>query len=500
MGRKADVPVLPDAGITGDDTATWGRRRRRVSASPCWSRPSQAAAARGCAWSARRRCSSSRRGRAPRGRRTPSATPTVFLERYLDALPAHRDPGLRRHARQCRAPGRAGVLGPAPPPEGPRGGTLARSSPRSCASPWAPQRCPWSASSATSAPARSSTCSTTETGEFYFLEMNTRLQVEHPVTEEVTGLDLVALQLRVAPRRAARASARTRSRLDGHAIEVRLYAEDPAQDYLPTPGALHRYAHPVRPGLRFEDGVAAPAEISPFYDPMLAKVIARADTRAEAAGALAAALDATQVHGVTTNRDFLAAAAARPRLPRRGDAHRLPRPPPAPARPADDHGLARGAPGRRDRRLGGAARAAPTRSVDMRRPGSGRCRRAADPARPGAGQGGEPVHAGRLPTRAAGTGTPTFFVDVDGARARVRPARPRRPDGVRVRHDGVDYPVHGAPCTPTAPSGSTTPARSPAGARSRGCPSRGRRAPPRPARSTRCPGTVVAVRSRWESA
>jgi propionyl-CoA carboxylase alpha chain len=93
----------------------------------------------------------------------------------------------------------------------------------------------------------------------------------------------------------------------GHAIEVRLYAEDPAQNYRPTPGPLYRYAHPEGPGLRFEDGVSAPGDVPPFYDPMLAKVIAHGRTRSEAAAVLAAGLDATHVHGVTTNRAFLAA-------------------------------------------------------------------------------------------------------------------------------------------------------------------------------------------------
>ncbi len=145
-----------------------------------------------------------------------------------------------------------------------------------------------------------------QSGEFFFLEMNTRLQVEHPVTEEVYGLDLVALQLRVA-RGEKLGLVQDEIVPRGHAIEVRLYAEDPAQNYRPTPGPLHRYAHPDGPALRFEDGVAAPGEVSPFYDPMLAKVIARGDTRSEAAGVLARALEATQVHGVVTNRDFLAA-------------------------------------------------------------------------------------------------------------------------------------------------------------------------------------------------
>ncbi|HXV93844.1 MAG TPA: biotin/lipoyl-containing protein, partial [Pseudonocardia sp.] len=151
------------------------------------------------------------------------------------------------------------------------------------------------------------------TGEFFFLEMNTRLQVEHPVTEEVLGLDLVRLQLRVAtghPLGLDQEALVPR----GHAIEVRLYAEDPARGFLPAPGPLFAYGHPeTGPGtaegarLRFEDGVAAPGEVPAFYDPMLAKVIAHAPTRDEAAAALAGALEATRVHGPVTNRDLLVA-------------------------------------------------------------------------------------------------------------------------------------------------------------------------------------------------
>ena len=142
-------------------------------------------------------------------------------------------------------------------------------------------------------------------GGFWFLEMNTRLQVEHPVTEEVTGLDLVALQLRVAAGEPLGLDVAPAPR--GHAIEVRLYAEDPARDYLPTPGPLLAYAHPDRPGIRYEDGVTAPGEVSPFYDPMLAKVVAHGATRAEAAARLAAAVEATRVHGTVTNREMLVA-------------------------------------------------------------------------------------------------------------------------------------------------------------------------------------------------
>ena len=144
-------------------------------------------------------------------------------------------------------------------------------------------------------------------GKFYFLEMNTRLQVEHPVTEEVTGLDLVRLQLQVA---AGEPLGFTQDdvRLDGHAIEVRLYAEDPARGFAPAPGTVYRYAHGGDASIRWEDGIGETAEISPFYDPMIAKVIAHGATRREAALRLSRAIAATEVHGTATNLVFLAAA------------------------------------------------------------------------------------------------------------------------------------------------------------------------------------------------
>jgi propionyl-CoA carboxylase alpha chain len=153
------------------------------------------------------------------------------------------------------------------------------------------------------------------TGEYFFLEMNTRLQVEHPVTEEVTGLDLVRLQLRVArgePLPFGQADVRAR----GHAIEARLYAEDPARDWAPAPGRLWTYAHSGddtdAEGLRWEDGVAGGSVVSTFYDPMLAKVVAHADTRAQAAARLAHALAGMRLHGPRTNRDTLAALLTEP--------------------------------------------------------------------------------------------------------------------------------------------------------------------------------------------
>ncbi len=139
---------------------------------------------------------------------------------------------------------------------------------------------------------------------FFFLEVNARLQVEHPVTEMVTGLDLVRLQLLVAEGHPLPAEVGTAT-LSGHAIEARLYAEDPEADFLPAPGRLHRFRVEAGGGIRVESGVGDHSVVSPNYDPMLAKVIAWAPTREEAARRLAATLARAQIHGVTTNRDLL---------------------------------------------------------------------------------------------------------------------------------------------------------------------------------------------------
>jgi propionyl-CoA carboxylase alpha chain len=141
-------------------------------------------------------------------------------------------------------------------------------------------------------------------GSFYFLEVNTRLQVEHPVTEAVTGCDLVELQLRVAEGEPLPAEA-TGAAISGHAIEARLYAEDVAAGFLPVTGVLHRFAFPG--GVRVETGFGDGSAVSPHYDALLAKVIAHGPTRAAAARRLARALEGAEIHGVTTNRDLLAA-------------------------------------------------------------------------------------------------------------------------------------------------------------------------------------------------
>ncbi|QFU75590.1 acetyl/propionyl/methylcrotonyl-CoA carboxylase subunit alpha [Halioglobus maricola] len=139
---------------------------------------------------------------------------------------------------------------------------------------------------------------------FYFLEMNTRLQVEHPVTEMITGLDLVAWQLKIAsgeqlPLRQEQVE------LTGHAVEVRLYAEDPRNDFMPQTGTAHLWEYPERPGLRMDHGIQTGQQVSPFYDPMIAKVIAFGDNRNEAIRRLASAVQDTQLLGINNNKRFL---------------------------------------------------------------------------------------------------------------------------------------------------------------------------------------------------
>ena len=143
-----------------------------------------------------------------------------------------------------------------------------------------------------------------EGGTFTFLEMNTRLQVEHPVTELVTGRDLVADQIRIA---AGEALGFTQSdvRYDGHAVEVRFYAEDAEHDFLPATGRIHRLRWPTGDGVRVDAGVAEGDDVGGRFDPMLAKVVAHGADRAEALDRLTRALDETVIVGLTTNLRFL---------------------------------------------------------------------------------------------------------------------------------------------------------------------------------------------------
>jgi len=153
-------------------------------------------------------------------------------------------------------------------------------------------------------------------GAFYFLEMNTRLQVEHPVTEMITGLDLVRLQLEVAASGKLPLEQEQVTRR-GHAVEARVYAEDASHGFLPQAGTVVRARWPRRPFVRVDAGVESGDAVPVQYDPILAKVVAHGDDRAHALGRLTAALDDTVVHGVVSNVPFLRAL-ARARAVERG--------------------------------------------------------------------------------------------------------------------------------------------------------------------------------------
>lgn len=142
--------------------------------------------------------------------------------------------------------------------------------------------------------------------EFFFLEVNTRLQVEHPVTEAITGLDLVREQIRIANGEPLGYD-QSDLTISGHSIEVRLYAEDPSNDFLPATGCVDIWQPATGPTVRYDSGIQTGSEVSVEFDPMLAKVISHAPTRSEAALKLALALERTRLHGVVTNRDFLVA-------------------------------------------------------------------------------------------------------------------------------------------------------------------------------------------------
>ena len=158
-----------------------------------------------------------------------------------------------------------------------------------------------------------------ENQQFYFLEMNTRLQVEHPITELVTGLDLVRHQLRIAADEPL-ALAQEQISHRGHAIEVRLYAEDPDQQFLPSPGTVTHFVKPEGPGIRVDSGIESGDEITQYYDPMIAKLIVYGEDRPAAIARLQHALAQGAVLGVTTNISLLHAISVHPAF-QAGDTH-----------------------------------------------------------------------------------------------------------------------------------------------------------------------------------
>ena len=301
MMAAAGVPVLPSVTV---------RRRRRAharprrSASRCWSRRRSAAADAACGWSPTRRELDEAVSAARREAAAAFGDGTVFLERYVPD-PRHIEVQILGDAhgdvvhlfeRECSIQRRYQKIveeSPSPAVDGELRAALTEAA-------------------VTAGQAVGYTGAGTvefvldRDGSFYFLEMNTRLQVEHPVTEEVTGLDLVELQLRIAEGEPLPPEVREAT-ISGHAIEVRLYAEDVPAGFLPVTGTLHRFAIPSGPGLRVDTGYRDGSVVSPHYDAMLAKVIAHGRTRADAARRLARALQTAEIHGVTTNRDLLVA-------------------------------------------------------------------------------------------------------------------------------------------------------------------------------------------------
>ena len=267
---------------------------------------------------------------------------------------------------------------------------------------------------------------------FYFLEMNTRLQVEHPVTEAITGVDLVEAMIRVAAGEPLGFS-QADVRLDGHAIETRIYAEDPYRGFLPSIGRLRTYRPPETFGVRVDTGVVEGSEISRFYDPMIAKLITHGRTRAEAIARQGEALDRYLIRGIGHNIDFLAAVMAHPRFVRPASEVTT-------AFIAEEYaaGLPRRARGRTAWLDGGARR----RRGDER--GRGRARPADRwPAVSGHGAvfGEDWVIEWRSPDAPAGIGPYAGAGQRAGDRRRVRAADRRHPGDARVGEHAAEMRV-----------------------------------------------------------
>ena len=228
---------------------------------------------------------------------------------YLEQLPAEPqargDPGPARQARERRPPGGEGLLDPAQAPEASRGVPEPGHRPPRCARRWGGRPSTPPRPSATITSARSSSWSESgEAGdEFFFLEMNTRVQVEHPVTEEVTGIDIVQAGVRIAAGEELPFSQEDVS-WRGHAIEARLNAEDPARDFAPSPGDVTTYEEPGGPGVRVDSSLNGPGTVPESYDPLFAKLIVRGADRADALRRLRRALAEFRVEGISTTLPF----------------------------------------------------------------------------------------------------------------------------------------------------------------------------------------------------
>ena len=203
--------------------------------------------------------------------------------------------GRRAHPRRAR------VLDPAPPPEAGRGVAVACAHARDARGDGGRRRARLPRRPATRTRARSSSCSGQD-GAFYFIELNARLQVEHPVTELVTGVDIVHEQLRIAAGEPLRHTGRAER--SGHAIEIRINAEDPANDFAPSPGRIERIRMPGGPGVRVDTHVETGSVVPPTYDSLIAKLIVQDEDRPAAIARALRALGEFEVEGIATTRDF----------------------------------------------------------------------------------------------------------------------------------------------------------------------------------------------------
>ncbi len=307
LAAAAGVPILPSAVAVGDDENSWASAATEVGF-PILVKASSGGGGKGM----RIVASATELSEAVRSARREAASsfgdPTVFMERYLPA-PRHIEVQvfgdtagnvIHLHERECSIQRRhQKIVEESPSP------TLSDAMrARMCEAAVGLAK----AIDYVGAGTVEFLYDRLDNGEelFFFLEMNTRLQVEHPVTECLTGTDLVAWQLDVANGRPLPLTQEQVERR-GAAIEVRLYAEDPSKDFLPTFGHMYAYEHAATPGIRYDDGIASGREITTFFDPMIAKIISHAPTRHEAASRLGNALRGLILHGPMTNRDYLAA-------------------------------------------------------------------------------------------------------------------------------------------------------------------------------------------------
>lgn len=307
----AGVPVLPSQRLDGDDPADWVARAAEVGY-PLLVKASAGGGGRGMRVVQRRQDLAESVQAARREADAAFGDPTVYAERYVARgrhvevqVVGDGDRVLHLFERECSLQRRHQKILEETPSPGTHPAVLQRMYAAAVAAAEAVEyRSLGTVEFLLDDPDEGAEPGSDPQASFYFLEMNTRLQVEHPVTELVTGLDLVQTQLRLA------AGAPLDLRQDdivrhGNAVEVRLVAENPAAGWVPSAGLLERFEMPEVSGVRWDSGVRSGSTVAPHYDSLLAKVIAHGSTRFEALDRLRRALDGLRVHGVDTNRDAL---------------------------------------------------------------------------------------------------------------------------------------------------------------------------------------------------